>query len=65
MLAEKLRARAQHCRPRDLYGYPVVLVVNDRGQLRSYPADRIAGVAVTREAFRPRYVIDSELAGVR
>lgn len=39
-------------------GNLVVFVVNDRGQLRSYRADRIAGVAVTREAFRPRYVIE-------
>ena len=36
----------------------VLFVVNDRGQLRSYRVDRIAGVSVTREPFTPRFVIE-------
>lgn len=39
-------------------GHIVLFVVNDRGLLRSYRTDRIAGVAVTRQPFRPRYMIE-------
>lgn len=39
-------------------GNIVLFVVNDRGALRSYRTDRIAAVAVTRQAFTPRYVIE-------
>ena len=39
-------------------GHVVLFVVNDRGQLRSYRTDRIAGVSVTREPFQPRYRIE-------
>jgi hypothetical protein len=39
-------------------GNLVLFVVNDRGQLRSYRVDRIAGVRVTDEPFRPRYAVE-------
>lgn len=39
-------------------GHLVLFVVNDRGELRSYRLDRIAGVAVTRTPFRPRYAVE-------
>jgi len=46
------------CRRRTKDGHVVVFVVNARGQLRSYRADRIAGVSVTREPFQPRFRIE-------
>lgn len=36
----------------------VLFVVNDRGQLRSYRVDRIAGVRPTALPFRPRFVVE-------
>lgn len=36
----------------------ILFVVNDRGELRSYRADRIADVRVTDEAFSPRYLVE-------
>ena len=39
-------------------GHVVVYVVNDRGQLRSYRTDRIAGVRVADEVFVPRYLVE-------
>lgn len=39
-------------------GNLVLFVVNDHGQLRSYRVDRIAGAAVTREAFVPQFFIE-------
>ena len=34
------------------------MVVNDRGAIRSYRVDRIAGIRVTDQSFRPRYLIE-------
>ncbi len=39
-------------------GNLVLFVVNDRGQLRSYRVDRIAGARVTDAPFSPRYVVE-------
>lgn len=39
-------------------GNLVLFVVNDRGQLRSYRADRIAGVRPTDETFQPRFLVE-------
>jgi predicted DNA-binding transcriptional regulator YafY len=39
-------------------GNLLVFVVNDRGLLRAYRADRIAGVSVTAETYRPRYLVE-------
>jgi len=39
-------------------GSLLLYVVNDRGQLRSYRVDRIAGVRILDESFRPRYLIE-------
>ena len=39
-------------------GSLLLYVVNDRGQLRSYRVDRIAGVRTLDESFRPRYLIE-------
>jgi hypothetical protein len=39
-------------------GSLLLFVVNDRGQLRSYRADRIAGVSVTRQPFTPRFRVE-------
>ena len=39
-------------------GNLVLFVVNDRGQLRSYRVDRIAGVRPTSMPFRPRFVVE-------
>lgn len=36
----------------------LLFVVNDRGLLRSYRVDRIAGVRILDESFTPRYVIE-------
>lgn len=36
----------------------LLFLVNDRGQLRSYRVDRIAGVRVLDETFRPSYFIE-------
>jgi hypothetical protein len=33
-------------------------VVNDRGHLRSYRVDRIAGASVTRDSFVPRFFVE-------
>jgi hypothetical protein len=39
-------------------GNLLLFVVNDRGQLRGYRADRIAGVRPTDETFRPRFLVE-------
>lgn len=39
-------------------GNLLLFVVNDRGQLRSYRVDRIAGVRVLDQPFQPRYVVE-------
>lgn len=39
-------------------GNLLLFVVNDRGQLRSYRVDRIAGVRVTDTPFRPSYAVE-------
>jgi hypothetical protein len=39
-------------------GSLVLFVVNDRGQLRSYRVDRIAGVRPTAVPFQPRFVVE-------
>lgn len=39
-------------------GALLLFVLNDRGWLRSYRVDRIAGVRVTNEPFRPRYRVE-------
>jgi hypothetical protein len=39
-------------------GNLVLFVVNDRGQLRSYRVDRIAGVRPTTTSFTPRYAVE-------
>lgn len=39
-------------------GSLLLFVVNDRGQLRGYRADRIAGVRVTETPFQPRYLVE-------
>jgi hypothetical protein len=36
----------------------LLFVVNDRGQLRAYRADRIRGVSVEPETFEPRYGVE-------
>jgi hypothetical protein len=43
---------------RTLDGNLVLFVVNDRGYLRSYRVDSIAGVSVTRESFVPRFFVE-------
>jgi predicted nucleotidyltransferase component of viral defense system len=35
-----------------------LFVVDNRGQLRGYPVDRIAGVRATNESFVPRYLVE-------
>ena len=39
-------------------GYLLLYVVNDRGQLRSYRVDRIAGLRVLDHSFTPRYYVE-------
>lgn len=39
-------------------GNLLVFVVNDRGQIRSYRADRIRAVSVEPESFTPRYLVE-------
>ncbi len=39
-------------------GNIVLFVVNDYDALRAYRVDRIVGVAVTRETFQPRYLVE-------
>jgi hypothetical protein len=39
-------------------GHLVLYVVNDRGGLRSYRLDRIAGVRATDQPFVPRYRVE-------
>jgi predicted nucleotidyltransferase component of viral defense system len=39
-------------------GNIVLVVVNDRGQVRSYRTDRIAGIRPTTTAFTPRYLVE-------
>ena len=39
-------------------GRLLLYLINDRGQLRSYGVDRIAGVSVTREPFDAPYVVE-------
>lgn len=38
-----------------LNGHLLFYVISDRGHLRSYRVDRIAG---TRDSFRPRYTVE-------
>jgi predicted DNA-binding transcriptional regulator YafY len=39
-------------------GNLLLFVRNDRGQLRSYRVDRIAGVRVLDQTFQPHYVVE-------
>jgi predicted nucleotidyltransferase component of viral defense system len=39
-------------------GNLLLMVVNDRGLVRSYRVDRVAGIRVTDQAFRPRYRVE-------
>ena len=39
-------------------GNTLLMVVNDRSAIRSYRVDRIAGIRVTDQPFRPRYLIE-------
>ncbi len=39
-------------------GNLILFVVNDRGQLRGYRVDKIAGVRPTDETFRPRFLVE-------
>lgn len=39
-------------------GNLILFVVNDRGQLRGYRADRIAGVRPTEETFQPSFLVE-------
>ena len=39
-------------------GHLLLFAVNDRGQLRSYRVDRIAGVRILEEPFVPRYLVE-------
>jgi hypothetical protein len=39
-------------------GNLVLFVVNDRGQLRSYRVDRIAGIRPTTETFTPSFRVE-------
>lgn len=39
-------------------GNLVLFVVNDRGQLRSYRVDRIAGIRPTSTPFKPRFIVE-------
>ena len=39
-------------------GNLLLFVVNDRGLLRGYRADHIAGVKLTNETFRPRFLVE-------
>jgi predicted DNA-binding transcriptional regulator YafY len=43
---------------RTLDGNVVLLVVNDRGLLRTYRVDRIVGIRPTTETFAPRYRVE-------
>lgn len=43
---------------RSQQGKLLVFVVNDRGQIRSYRADRIRAVSIEPESFTPRYVVE-------
>ncbi len=43
---------------RTLEGNLLLFMVNDRGQLRAYRVDRIAGVRPTNETFQPRYLLE-------
>ena len=43
---------------RTMDGHLLLFVVNDRGDLRSYRVDRIAGVSVTHEPFLPKYRVE-------
>jgi predicted nucleotidyltransferase component of viral defense system len=39
-------------------GNLLLMVVNDRGLVRSYRVDRVAGIRVTNQSFRPRYRVE-------
>ena len=39
-------------------GHVILFVVNDRGHLRHYRTDRIAGVRVTNDVFTPSYTVE-------
>ena len=39
-------------------GNTLLMVVNDHGAIRSYRVDRIAGIRVTDQPFRPSYLIE-------
>ena len=43
---------------RTVDGNLLLFVVNDRGQLRGYRVDRIAGARPTEETFRPRFLVE-------
>ncbi len=43
---------------RTLDGNLLLFVVNDRGELRAYRVDRIAGVRPTDETFQPRFLVE-------
>ena len=43
---------------RTLDGNLLLFVVNDRGQLRAYRTDRIAGVRPTSQSFQPQFVVE-------
>ncbi len=60
--AEKGRRGARVASPYSLRrtkdGHLLLFVVNDRGQLRSYRVDRIAGVRILEEPFVPMYRVE-------
>ena len=43
---------------RSQQGKLLVIVVNDRGQIRSYRSDRIRAVSIEPESFTPRYIVE-------
>ena len=43
---------------RSVDGNLLLFVVNDRGQLRGYRVDRIAGARPAEETFRPRFLVE-------
>lgn len=40
------------------HGHVIAVVVNDRGDTRSYRTDRMAGSQVTDEPFVPKYLVE-------
>jgi predicted nucleotidyltransferase component of viral defense system len=39
-------------------GHLLLFVINDRGRLRSYRVDRIAGIRVLNQSFKPSYLVE-------